>query len=351
MSGGRTRSALSLAGVAAALVLVSGAAAGSPGAGYRARAHRLTVQAQKLDTRTHRALLDLYALESQLARARTRLASLQSRSAELRARHDALTQELAAARATLAVSQQQLGQHLRSLYEQGTVDPLAVVLGAQSLDDAISKLDALGRMADQDRKVVAVTLLARARLSRARVTLAREQRRLSTALGAARQAAGDLSAARSQRLAYVSSLHTKERLAHAQIRSMLATARAVEAKSEQIAAASAAPRSSGDPAPSSAPEPSAEPVPASSGERTLRVSSTGYSLPGHTASGLPVGWGIVAVDPTVIPLGTRMTVPGYGEAVAADVGSAVKGADIDLWFPTLAQARAWGRRTVVITLH
>jgi 3D (Asp-Asp-Asp) domain-containing protein len=81
------------------------------------------------------------------------------------------------------------------------------------------------------------------------------------------------------------------------------------------------------------------------------VSSTGYSLPGHTATGLPVGWGVVAVDPSVIPLGTKLTIPGYGEGVAADVGPGVRGATIDLWFPTLAQARAWGRRTLTITLH
>ena len=81
------------------------------------------------------------------------------------------------------------------------------------------------------------------------------------------------------------------------------------------------------------------------------VSSTGYSLPGRTATGLPVGFGVVAVDPTVIPLGTRMTIPGYGEGVAADVGSSIRGDTIDLWFPTIAQAFAWGRRTVTITLH
>jgi 3D (Asp-Asp-Asp) domain-containing protein len=70
-----------------------------------------------------------------------------------------------------------------------------------------------------------------------------------------------------------------------------------------------------------------------------------------TASGVPVGWGIVAVDPSVIPLGTRMTIPGYGEGVAADTGGAVQGAIIDVWFPSTAQALAWGRRTVTITLH
>ncbi|TMK69579.1 MAG: hypothetical protein E6G50_11665, partial [Actinobacteria bacterium] len=84
---------------------------------------------------------------------------------------------------------------------------------------------------------------------------------------------------------------------------------------------------------------------------TLTVVATGYSLPGHTSTGMPVGWGVVAVDPSVIPLGTRMTIPGYGEGVAADVGSAVQGATIDLWFPTVGQAMAWGRRTLTVTLH
>jgi 3D (Asp-Asp-Asp) domain-containing protein len=83
----------------------------------------------------------------------------------------------------------------------------------------------------------------------------------------------------------------------------------------------------------------------------MTVSATGYALRGTTATGIPVGWGVVAVDPSVIPLGTRMTIPGYGEGVAADTGGAVRGATIDLWFPTREQALAWGRRTVTITLH
>jgi 3D (Asp-Asp-Asp) domain-containing protein len=74
-------------------------------------------------------------------------------------------------------------------------------------------------------------------------------------------------------------------------------------------------------------------------------------MAGRTATGLPVGPGIVAVDPAVIPLGTRLSIPGYGEGVAADTGGGVQGLTIDLWFPTLAEARAWGRRTVTITLH
>jgi 3D (Asp-Asp-Asp) domain-containing protein len=95
-------------------------------------------------------------------------------------------------------------------------------------------------------------------------------------------------------------------------------------------------------------------APASSAEAPsykLRVDAVAYSLPGRTTIGLPVGKGIVAVDPRVIPLRTRLFVPGYGRAIAADVGSAIKGRIIDLWFPTLAEARAWGRKSVVITVY
>jgi 3D (Asp-Asp-Asp) domain-containing protein len=60
---------------------------------------------------------------------------------------------------------------------------------------------------------------------------------------------------------------------------------------------------------------------------------------------------VVAVDPRLIPLRTRLYVPGYGEAVAADVGTAVKGRIIDLWMPSHGEARKWGRKTVVITVY
>ncbi|MHB9004275.1 MAG: 3D domain-containing protein [Coriobacteriia bacterium] len=85
------------------------------------------------------------------------------------------------------------------------------------------------------------------------------------------------------------------------------------------------------------------------------VSATGYA-PGsdgvdfRTATGATAGYGIIAVDPRVIPLGTRMYVPGYGYGVAADTGGAIKGDKIDLCFNTRGEALAWGRRTVTITI-
>jgi 3D (Asp-Asp-Asp) domain-containing protein len=90
--------------------------------------------------------------------------------------------------------------------------------------------------------------------------------------------------------------------------------------------------------------------PSEPSEYRLKVDAVAYYLPGRTASGLPVGKGVVAVDPRLIPLGTRLFVPGYGKAVAADVGTAIKGRIIDLWMPSTADARSWGRRTVLITV-
>jgi 3D (Asp-Asp-Asp) domain-containing protein/uncharacterized protein YabE (DUF348 family) len=71
---------------------------------------------------------------------------------------------------------------------------------------------------------------------------------------------------------------------------------------------------------------------------------------GTTASGRPAGHGIVAVDPRVIPLGTRMYIPGYGHAVAGDTGGAIRGNRIDLGFNSNAQAFQFGRRSITVYL-
>lgn len=72
-------------------------------------------------------------------------------------------------------------------------------------------------------------------------------------------------------------------------------------------------------------------------------SETGYSI---TASGLDLRQNpmAVAVDKSVIPLGTMVEVEGYGIAIAADTGGAIKGNIIDVHFNTVEQCRQWGRR-------
>ena len=148
---------------------------------------------------------------------------------------------------------------------------------------------------------------------------------------------------------------TRERLAAAEERARVAQ-RASARIARDAARTSAAPGAVTSSPPAIELQPQPGPVAAraagnGAGGRLFVADAVAYHLPGRTASGLPVGVGVIAVDPTVIPLGTRVFVPGYGPAVAADVGSAIKGNIIDLWMPSTAAARAWGRRTVTITVY
>lgn len=74
----------------------------------------------------------------------------------------------------------------------------------------------------------------------------------------------------------------------------------------------------------------------------------GCSGSGYTSSGYHAGHGIVAVDPSVIPLGTRLYIPGYGFAIAGDTGGAIVGKRIDLGFDSLGGALEFGRQVVKV---
>ena len=93
------------------------------------------------------------------------------------------------------------------------------------------------------------------------------------------------------------------------------------------------------------------------GRRVFRMVATAYdpgprscgpAARGRTAIGLRAGHGVVAVDPRMIPMKTRIYVEGYGYAVTGDVGSAIKGNRIDLGFHSRGQALQYGRRPVTV---
>jgi N-acetylmuramoyl-L-alanine amidase len=93
--------------------------------------------------------------------------------------------------------------------------------------------------------------------------------------------------------------------------------------------------------------------------KTMTVESTAYTAyctgcSGVTADGMNLRANpdlkVIAVDPNVIPLGTKVWVEGYGEAIAADTGGAIKGNKIDVFIPSNEAANDWGRRTVTIKI-
>lgn len=313
-------------------VSLPGADAASPG--------KLHQRQAVLSGRSHTALLSLYALDSRLALARSELTALQGRETALRAEQERVRQAAAVVAGNLKASQRLLGDRLRALYEEGEPDAIAVLLGANSLDDAVTRLDELERSARLGAQAATNARDGRTKLRGLALELAARVREVQTLSAQVERTASALAAARERRVAYLAALARQSKLTKRQIEKLDSHARRVVEKAQQVQASA---QNSSD-ATSAAPS-------VAQGTKTLTVTATGYSLSGHTATGLPAGPGIVAVDPSVIPLGTRLTIPGYGEGIAADTGGAVQGLTIDLWFPTLADALGWGRRTVTITLH
>ncbi|MCM3641940.1 3D domain-containing protein [Priestia aryabhattai] len=93
--------------------------------------------------------------------------------------------------------------------------------------------------------------------------------------------------------------------------------------------------------------------------KSMTVEATAYTAncagcSGTTATGVDLkanpNQKVIAVDPSVIPLGSKVYVEGYGEAVAADTGGAIKGNRIDVFVPSEGDAQQFGRKSVKITV-
>jgi peptidoglycan DL-endopeptidase CwlO len=305
----------------AALQLPAAIGAGSPSR-LQERAQELRNENSTLEGKARVTWLSSVTLSTRLAQTRAALVRFRARREAISAQRDEAEQNLRLARRTLKVSQRRLADRLRLLYEQGPTDPMSVLVGATSVDDAINGIENLHRIAGLDREVIDAAKTARAHLTVVTQRLAADEARARETEAATTATVVALEAAQREQAASVAALRAKRSANSSEISSL-------ESRARELAAIPSAGQNG----------------------RTLTVLATGYSLAGHTSTGVPVGYGIVAVDPGVIALGTKMTIPGYGEGVAADTGGAVSGSHIDLWFPTEAEALAWGSRTVTLTLH
>ncbi|MGM0776273.1 MAG: LysM peptidoglycan-binding domain-containing protein [Bacillota bacterium] len=160
------------------------------------------------------------------------------------------------------------------------------------------------------------------------------------------------------------------------------TAAASEQKSEQPAVKQTQPAEKSQPAPEAKPvaesnpepaNPAAESKPAAepasekpaetakdeASQKVLNMEATAYTAncegcSGITATGINLKENpdqkVISVDPNVIPLGTKVHVEGYGDAVAGDTGGAIKGNKIDIFMPSQEDAINFGRKTVKVTI-
>ena len=287
------------------------------------------------------AAVELFATEVALARAQAESDRHATQARTLAETRERLEGRLAIVRESLAATHERIGLLLRRLYVEGEADPIEVILGARSLDGVLEGLDGLERATRRNRGLAAEAR-RQSRVLEAQLTrLTRTEAALAQVRIRADAATDRLLAATADKRETIVALQRRQGL----------TAARLEVESRDAERAAARVVTPAAPVSDTAPTAEPRPTPSGPGTRTLVVDAVAYHLPGRTASGLPVGVGVIAVDPTVIPLGTRVFVPGYGPAVAADVGAAIKGNIIDLWMPSTAAARAWGRRTVTITIY
>lgn len=128
---------------------------------------------------------------------------------------------------------------------------------------------------------------------------------------------------------------------------------------QAAAATSAAPTPAKAPAKTAAPVQASAPAPAASQQagKTMTVSATAYTAYCAGCSGTTAtvqnlranpNQKVIAVDPRVIPLGSKVWVEGYGTAIAGDTGGAIKGNKIDVFIPSQSAALQWGRKNITI---
>jgi 3D (Asp-Asp-Asp) domain-containing protein/septal ring factor EnvC (AmiA/AmiB activator) len=344
----QTLRSVALASCAAVLICIAlpAAVVGAPGGQSAAS---LSAHRTQLERRSHDALLELYSIETQLERARSRISLLDRQEARLERENAVIRTNLRQARSAIAATQHVLADRALALYESGdTNNTIAIMLGAQSVDDAVTRLEDIEQIVNQQNSILLQAQRAQARLLHLRAGLAERKAALDRLRSATVASVRSLEAARSDRANTIHRLSSERALTSRQLTSLSAQATkaaTTSVKSENQSASTSPHTTSAGPGTTS--DSSGGPV--SKGQQ-LTVSATCYCLRGNTASGLPVGPGIIATDPSVIPLGTRVYVPGYGNAVAADTGSAVKGLTIDLWVASCAKASAFGRQTLTIKI-
>jgi peptidoglycan DL-endopeptidase CwlO len=316
---------LAVAATSALVATLAGGGAAENADELERRAEALRLENRQLAAGARSAVAELATIESRLTRTRVELASFRARARDVRTRRRAVRAELTVVRSALRATQEALARRLQSIYEDGEADTLAVVLGAQSLDEALSAIETIDLAATQDKGLLERARSASSRLAALGRRLAARERDLEQLAAVRAAAAAALADARADRLRLIAAARSAKRSNGAEIA-------ALQKRARMLASAN-------------------RPAPVSPGVHSLTVAATAYALPGRTATGRTAGWGSVAVDPSVIPLGSRLRIPGYGFGVASDVGSAIQGARIDVWFPTESQALEWGNRVVTIAIY
>ena len=273
------------------------------------------------------AVREVVTLDSEINSVSEHLGALERKSAELQAEIGALGEEVAFKRKRLTAKRGALADRARNIYVNGRPSTVVMLLGSEDVSEFVKRTDYVNKINRRDTELVVSIKQEAAKLDARLSDLKTRKQDVDDVASEQRSRKAQLVSARAEREKVIASAGEQASAVEQQSAS-------VETKMSELN------------------------PPAAAGHRTgrfLTMSATGYSpqepgLNDGTASGMKAQRGVVAVDPGVIPLGTRVHVEGYGDAIAADTGSAIKGYRIDLCFDTLAECNSFGRRTVKVEI-
>lgn len=297
----------------------------------------LEARSSELDASYRQALTDLVAVDSEVSRYNTAITAASQRRDEIQTEIQAEQGRLEEIQAKLDTQQGALEKRLRSSYKSDDIGYLEVVLGAGDFSDFLNRVDMINIIAEDDRQLITSILGNKLSIEDKLANLSAKQDELAgliNELGSAQQNLVDAQAEQQRVIASISSQMADN---ESQLAQLQAEAASIESRMDEIQNVSYS-----DSGYSYSPPPA--------GGSSFTMTATAYCLGGTTATGMPVGRGIIAVDPGVIPLGSRVHVSGYGDAIAADTGGVIHGNKIDVWLPC-GDAYAWGVRTVTVTVY
>ena len=253
-----------------------------------------------------------------------------------------------------AIDQEDLFEkRARVMYINGVDSYLEVLLDSTSFSDLISRADTLKMIIKYDKNLIAKIEKQRNSIIKHRDTLNNENDKLSALKANNEIILTKLSKDIKEHKVLLSNVTKKETKLIADKKAKeLAAAKIIK---EQAANKRITMSRHLDPSESSTSKSDAIPNDVSNSTNYFIIESTAYSMGGFTSSGSrtnrdPNGYSTIAVDPRVIPMGSKVYVEGYGYAIASDTGSAIKGNIIDVFFNTEAEALNWGRRNVKIRI-
>lgn len=295
----------------------------------------LQSRSEDLRSSYEQALADLVAAnsevssyEAEIAHAVERQAEVQGAIAEEQARLPELQQQL-------DERQQLLEKRICIAYKSDDINLIDVLMDAGDFNDLLTRLDLLDDIADSDRQMIDSYRDSKNQVEKKLDSLQASQAELDRLLAELNTAQENVVAAQAEKQSLVNSLQSEQQMTDSQIAQLQSEAAGVGTRMNEMQNES---WSSGGYTPPPA------------GGSSFSVTATAYCLGGTTATGMSVGRGIIAVDPRVIRLGSRVYVSGYGDAIAADTGGAIRGNKIDVWLPC-GEAIAWGVRTVNVTVY